>query len=128
MTDKLHALADSLGVEVVWHRHGPKGLWNPGPRMITLREGMGWRKERSTLAHELGHAIHNDLPTTDRRLHARQEDRADAFAVRLLITPDEYAAAEAIHGPHTGALAVELGITNHLIGAARRLHERITTS
>lgn len=128
MAEKLHALADQLGVTVMWRTRGPKGLWVPGRRVIVLREGMGWRKERSTFAHELGHAVHNDFPTRDPRLHARQENRANEFAVRFLLTPEEFAEAESIHGPHDGGLAVELGVTTHLIGIARRLHERLTTS
>lgn len=127
MTDMLHTIAEHLGVAVRWHTGGPKGLWVPDLRTITLREGMGWRKERCTLAHELGHATHGDQPTRDPRLHARQERRADEWAARLLITPEALASAEELHGPHDGALAVELGVTIHMIRVCRGLHERIIT-
>lgn len=128
MAEKLHALADQLGVTVMWRTRGPKGLWVPGRRVIVLREGMGWRKERSTLAHELGHAVHNDFPTRDPRLHARQENRANEFAVRLLITPEQLAEAEQVVGHHDGALALELGVTVHLIETTRRLHRKLVAA
>lgn len=127
LTDRLHALADKLGVQVAWHPGGPKGLWVPAIRTITLRDNMGWRKLRSTFAHELGHAIHDDRPTHDPWIHARQERRADEWAAQFLITPEDYAAAEQLHGPHDGALALELGVTTHIIRVCRSLHERATT-
>ena len=127
MTDRLHALAEHLGVAVTYHHGGPKGLYVAEGRFITLRDGMGWRKLRSTFAHELGHAIHEDRPTHDPWVHARQERRADEFAARFLVTPEAMASAEAEHGPHDGALAIELGVTTHIIGVCRTIHQRIRT-
>lgn len=127
MTDHLYALADHLGVGVTYHRGGPKGLYVAERRTITLREGMGWRKFRSTFAHELGHAVNDDRPTSDRRLRARQEKAADEIAAQLLITRENYEQAENIVGSHDGALALELGTTTHLIHTWRTLHERTLT-
>src|SRR5699024_11029458 len=85
-TDHLHALADRLGVHVQWHTGGPKCLWVSTHRIITIRDGMGHRKTRCTLAHELGHAVHNDQPAPDERTYRRQETRADRWAAGALIT------------------------------------------
>lgn len=124
MTDRLHALAEHLGVAVTYHHGGPKGLYVAEARLITLREGMGWRKLRSTFAHELGHALHDDRPVADPVLQARQERRADQLAAELLITPEDYEAAENLVGHYPAALAAELGVTKHLIHVWRDLHER----
>ncbi|QGU07168.1 hypothetical protein COCCU_06120 [Corynebacterium occultum] len=113
-----------MGVEVVYHRGGVKGLWIPETRTITLREGMGHRKLRSTFAHELGHAAHDDWPMQDRRLHARQEKAADEFAACVLITPESYEQAERLVGCHEGSMAIELGVTTHIINAWRNLYAR----
>lgn len=122
LTDALHALAERLGVHVQWHTGGPKGLWVSTHRVITLREGMGHRKTRCTLAHELGHAVHNDLPPPDERTYRRQEVRADRWAAGALITTNAYEEAEALVGSHPGALALELGVTTHIIHTWRDLH------
>lgn len=127
MTDRLHALAEHLGVAVTYHHSGPKGLYVAEGRFITLRDGMGWRKLRSTFAHELGHAMNDDQPTSDPVLRARQERRADQVAARLLIAPCTYARAEQTVGHHPGALAIELGVTTHIIDTWQKIHERITT-
>lgn len=122
MTDQLHALADRLGVRIQWHTNGPKGLWVSTHRIITLREGMGWRKLRCTLAHELGHAVHNDQPATSQRLYDRQETRADKWAAGALISESAYRSAEALVGSHAGALAIELSVTTHIIHTWRDHH------
>ncbi|GFK18911.1 hypothetical protein KbCgl_14830 [Corynebacterium glutamicum] len=91
-------------------------------RIITIREGMGHRKARSTLAHEMGHAVHDDQPAPDARAYARQEARADRWAAGALITQEQYRAAEALVGSHPGALALELGVTTHIIHTWHDLH------
>lgn len=127
LTDRLHALAEHLGVAVSYHHGGLKGLYVAESRLITLREGMGWRKLRSTFAHELGHAINDDQPIDDPILRLRQERRADEIAAQLLIAPCSYLNAEKTVGHHPGALAIELGVTTHIIQAWRDLHERKLT-
>lgn len=122
MTDALHALAERLGVHIQWHTGGPKGLWVSTHRIITLREGMGHRKTRCTLAHELGHAVHNDQPAPSDYIYNRQEARADRWAAGALITQSTYEEAEALVGSHAGALALELGVTTHIIHTWRELH------
>ncbi len=73
--------------------------------------------QKSTLAHELGHAHHGDAWTDDPHIKQLREDRANAYAARLLISPLEYAIAERLVGHHTGALAKELGVAAYIIEA-----------
>lgn len=104
--------AESRGVLVAWAIGLPEmGRWVPERRMIILRHGLTDTAARSILAHELGHAHHGDDCSTP-----AAEARAWRFAARLLITPREYAAAEALH-PATGAVARELGVLVDVVEA-----------
>ena len=73
-----------------------------------------------SLAHELGHAHYGDPPGH----HGTHELRADRFAARLLISPADYAATEAIYGPHPSVLAHELGVTVKVLKTWQSLYER----
>lgn len=110
----LDAVAISRRIVVLTHEGGEKGRYYH-PRLISLRAGLGPVNRRCTLAHELAHAIHGDDPAATGWLRARQEARADQQAADWLIDPAAYAEAEALHGPHPGALAAELGVTVHLV-------------
>ena len=121
MIDALIDVAETRGYRIVWHKGGPKGAWIPHLATISLRIGLDDTEGLCTLAHELGHAHYNDPPGHT----GWHEARADRFAAKLLISPVEYAAAEAVYGPHTGAIAHELGVTVHLIEVWRRMYERI---
>lgn len=123
-TTSLLDLASSIGVSLTEHKTGKKGYYLHYSRTISLRNNLSERAFRSTLAHELAHAIHGDEPTGLAWMDSRIERRADEFAAQLLIDPAEYAAAEAQHGPHDDAIAYELGVTRHLLAAWRSLHER----
>ena len=123
-TDDLYTLAAALGVTITEHPAGPKGHYTHQTRTISLRRGLLDREHRCTLAHELAHAIAGDEPTGIGWADARMERAADITAARWLITPDVYAAAEALYGPHPGALARELGVTLHILTTWRELHER----
>lgn len=127
MADRFHAPAKSLSLRVQWHKGGPKSHWALSHRTITLRYGKGWRKARSTFAHELGYASHHDHPVTEHVPHARQERRADEWAAGFLISPDDYSAAESLVGVSPGALDEENGATTHMIRAWRGHFERTTT-
>lgn len=123
-TDDLYALAAALGVTTTEHTGGPKGHYTHQTRTISLRRGLLNREHRCTLAHELAHAMAGDEPTGIAWADARMERAADITAARWLITEDAYAAAEALYGPHPGALARELGVTHHTLQVWQSLHER----
>lgn len=116
--DDLLELAVALNVQVCWHKGGNKGLWVPSRRTVSLRLGLSPIAEKCVLAHELGHARYGHPSGCDPRFEAK----ADRFAAQLLISPAEYAAAEALYGSHPGSLARELGVTVHLIQVWRTLN------
>lgn len=113
----LFELAHSYGIDVVTHTGGHKGRWYPDAQTISLRADLPARARRCTLAHELGHAVldhavGSDLPHW---VVEKQERAADRWAAEQLITENAYRSAEAVLGPHTGAIAAELGVTVHLL-------------
>ncbi|WP_376780693.1 ImmA/IrrE family metallo-endopeptidase [Timonella senegalensis] len=70
--------------------------------------------QREVLAHEIGHVryghdlrVRHDVP--------RDEYRADLYAARLLISPTEYALAEALCDGDLGAVARELRVSTKLL-------------
>ena len=69
--------------------------------------------QRATLAHEMGHWFYSHDWT---RAHNNEADerQADMFAARVLISPTEYALAEAIC-EHPSAIARELAISTDLV-------------
>ena len=115
----LEQLAESLGLHLEHHESGPKGYYQHHTRTISLRAGLTERQHRSTLAHELGHAIRGDT-FTGTVFDQRAERAADQFAAELLITSEAYQAAEAIHGPNLDAIGHELGVTVHLLQVWRK--------
>ena len=114
MTD-LHRKADALGVTLQRHTGGPPGWYDHQHQVISTRRGQSCAQYRSVLAHELGHADHGDLPTGNGYFDQRQEQRADAYAARLLISPVEFEAAAIWHQDHLPAIADELEVTHHLL-------------
>lgn len=117
------ALGQGLGLKFrdLGRRHGE---YLHAGRLITINPRRSTVVQRVTLAHELGHAHHAHAWTDDPRLHARQERLADEHAARLLISPAEYAIAEALVGEHPGALAKELGVLERVVITWRRTHAR----
>lgn len=112
---QLHQFADDLGVKLIRHSGGIKGWYDHPARTLSTRRGMSIAQYRSTLAHELGHAWHGDVPTGNGHYDQRQEDRAWRFAAHLLICPDEFRAAAIWHNHHMPAIADELEITQYLL-------------
>ncbi|MFD2839365.1 ImmA/IrrE family metallo-endopeptidase [Populibacterium corticicola] len=116
--DRLLALAHNEDVRVVWRNLGKRrGEYVHGARLIRLNPRMSEVLQRSTLAHELGHAHHGDAWTDNPHIKQLREERANLYAARLLISPLEYAVAEQLVGHHTGALAKELGVASYIIDA-----------
>ena len=111
-TEDLLALAHTVtGHPVRWHRGGPKGAWLPQGSRISVRYGMSDAQTRSTLAHEIIHALHRDPAGHV----AATERRTDREAAHLLVTRREYLRAEQIYGTDEDRVAEELGVTRHLV-------------
>lgn len=124
MDPQLLRLAEERGLRVIERAGATRGGFDPARQVIRLEPGMSVRTTRSVLAHELGHAALAHAPTTHPRTRVRQERQADAWAARLLITPQAYADAEAIRGPHPASLAFELDVTVELVTAYQALLRR----
>jgi Zn-dependent peptidase ImmA (M78 family) len=82
--------------------------------LVLINDQRPVAQQRQSLAHECGHHAlgHDWTRPFDRE---RDERQADTYAARLLITPEAYAAAEALVGAHDGALARELNVTARLV-------------
>lgn len=116
--ERLLALADSRNLRVNWRNLGRRrGEYRHTAGLITLNPAMSDTLQRSTLAHELGHAYYGDTWTDEPALLARREQRANTYAAHLLISPLEFALAEHLVGQHTGALAKELNVARYIIEA-----------
>lgn len=120
---ELLACADEIGVSIEYGRlrHDRDGVWLPKLRLIRIRPGLHARLHRCVLAHELGHAVHGDMPSLFGPPPAYQERRAEAWAARRLINPDDYRRVESECDGHAGAMAVELGVMRSTIVAYRSL-------
>ena len=77
---------------------------------ISLRPGLSRREARSTLAHEVQHAIRRDMGSPFGLLNRRQELAADREAALLLVDPAEYARAEAERDGHLPSMAFDLDV------------------
>ncbi|WP_374457754.1 ImmA/IrrE family metallo-endopeptidase [Nocardioides sp.] len=119
--DLLFAHCSDLGVEVEWEDLGERdrGFYLDDRRVIVLNRRLTRAQATAALAHEVGHAVFGDRCSTP-----RHERRASEYGASLIITPRQYAAAEALVGHHLGALAAELGVTPHLIEAWQRWADR----
>ena len=122
-TEGLIDLAHAYGICIYWRplSRGRRGLWDASTRSIWIDPRLSGRATRSLLAHELGHAALGHIgPQPEFR-----EREAWEWAARYLIHPCDYADAEAVHGPHRGALAEALDLSREVITAYRRTLERI---
>lgn len=124
---KLDRIARHLRVKVLPDLHSelhPLDLagWFPRSRRVLYRDGLSHTELVCAVAHELGHAYHEDDFVDDHVRDARQEARADRWAVRALITAKAYEQAEALVGSHAGALAAELNVTVEYIHIWRAMH------
>lgn len=120
-------MASRLGVwvdvdDVGWLEGGAMGGWFPDHDLILLAPGLHPVEERCTLAHELGHATYRHRAGVGGWLQARQEQQADRFAAKLLISPIEYELAERLYGPSPSLLAQELDVTTNIVTTWQRIH------
>ncbi|MDF9717642.1 ImmA/IrrE family metallo-endopeptidase [Nocardioides sp. ChNu-99] len=106
--------AADLHLEVEWRDLGPtrRGEYRRAKKVIILSTRLTDAQAVSTLAHELGHHRFADRCSTP-----GAERRAWRYAAALVVTPQEYRAAEAVVGHHPNALAAELGVTSRLVRA-----------
>ena len=121
----LHDMAHIMGVELRHHNGLPKGWYSPSLRVISTMRGMTVWDYKSTLAHELGHAVYNDQKTGHDDFDQRQEDRADRFAAKLLINDDELKHLAPWHGTDYHSLAIDLEVTPRLLNVYIRQHPNI---
>ena len=117
---RLHAA--SLGLVVVTFQLPPdwRGAYSHEKKTIYLTPGMSSREERSTLAHEVAHAMAGDEFGGMDYFTAKQENRANLLASRALIDFQEYQRAERLHGYHVPSLAQELNVTEFILRFWRR--------
>lgn len=120
MIDALIASAESRGFRVLWHNNGPKAAWIPHRKAVTVRNGMDDVQTLCALAHEFAHAHYADPPGH----YGAHELRADRFAAKLLINPDDYRIIETQYGPHPARLAHELGVTVKVLKTWQTLHQK----
>lgn len=115
----LHHCAD-LGIDVDYLDLGTTrfGEYRDNESRIILNRRNRSDQMLSTLGHELTHAIWRENGKTARCA------RADEGSAALIITPAEYADAEAEVGCHAGALAEYLGVTPRIVLAWRRWYAR----
>jgi len=106
-------------IEIRLHDLGDlAGAWDPETRIIWLHHDLTHPERRSTIAHELVHALRGDEACIDPVLGARQENSVDRVAVRLLITLDQFAEALAWCADDV-AVAHELCIDIRMVQAMR---------
>lgn len=121
----LHDMACIMGVELRHHHGLPKGWYSPSLRVISTMRDMAVWDYKSTLAHELGHAVYNDQKTGHADFDQRQEDRADRFAAKLLINEDELKHLAPWHGTDYHSLAIDLEVTPELLDTYLTNHPHI---
>lgn len=121
----LHDMAYIMGVELRHHHGLPKGWYSPSLRVISTMRGMTVWDYKSTLAHELGHAVYNDQKTGHEDFDQRQEDRADRFAAKLLINDDELRHLAPWHGTDLHSLAIDLEVTPRLLEVYLHQHPNV---
>lgn len=110
---ELLAHASRLGVSVhVAHLPAPyRGWYDIDAAQVVYDWDLTPDEQREVLAHELGH-VHHGHACEGNPDHERL---ADTYAARLLIHPEEYAAAERVAENPT-YIAEELSVSTHLVG------------
>lgn len=112
-----HELATRSDIDLRWQKMADRvGQYEHHLRRITLDPRMPRRQMRSVLCHELRHAEAGDEHTICGRTNLRQEQSADQRAARLLVDVRDLAKAMIIHECHHSAVAVELRVSDRLLG------------
>ena len=90
------------------------GLYDESKRLILIDRRMTYTRKRCTLMHELVHWLHGDQTCTG-VIGNRHERRTRPETAGRLITPLEYATAEATYDGEAYSMAVELGVTMQVL-------------
>lgn len=120
------AVLDDLRIPVVRvHLRDTWGAWSPLHRKIVIAKGLSAPQELCVLAHEVEHALANDLGCgvgldAAHPLALPQERRADILAARKLIAISDLAAI-AQWADDVRVAADELGVTERMLRV--RLHD-----
>lgn len=106
---------DQLGIPVIrtWLRD-TWGLWYPSQRRIVIASGLSDVQERCVLAHEVEHALADDLDCNGGALAIHQERYADREAARKLIAISDLCPV-AQWADDIRAAAVELHVTERML-------------
>lgn len=118
----LESMCEALGVRIEYWPlpNGLKGAYYDDCKTIYVDSRLSIMHTLATLAHEYIHAWHgHDGPQPE-----AVERRVDEKAAMLLVSPVLYEQAEALYGPHPGAIAKELGLPRWVIEAWRRVIAR----
>jgi Zn-dependent peptidase ImmA (M78 family) len=120
------AVLDDLRIPVVRvHLRDTWGAWSPLHRKIVVAAGLSAAQELCVLAHEVEHALADDLGCgvgleAAHPLSLPQERRADLLAARKLIAISDLAAV-AQWADDVRTAADELGVTERMLRV--RLHD-----
>lgn len=109
-----------LGIDVEYEDLGSTrhGEYRHHSSKIVLNTRNTSAQMLAALGHEVGHAMYCHYGQTS------NHQMADEAGAALIISVEEYAAAEEEVGPHAGALATQLEVTRRLVLAWRRWYVR----
>jgi hypothetical protein len=128
MIEHLFDMADTLGVVIEYGdlSHLERdGDYDFETHTIRLQEGVSYRLLRSTLAHELCHAVFGDVPSKFGPVNAKQERRADEWAALRLIDHREYRIIEEHRDGNVQLIAQDLDVTDDIVKAYQRILLRV---
>lgn len=105
------------GVHVVHVPFSLPGAYFRRECLVVIDSRCSEVERRCTLAHELVHVRRGDDGPQSPEIEALVDERASLSLIRAT----EYAVAEKLVGPHPGALAPELGVTQRTVEAYQRV-------
>lgn len=127
---QMRRAADTLPVSIVSRPlpHDVCGLYDAETNLILIDPRMTYAQKRSTLVHELVHWFHGDTGCNPMS-NGKEEARARREAAMILIDPQKYAEAEAIHDGDAYAIACELDVAAQTIEDYQQfLHESTSST
>lgn len=113
--ETLTSQCTTMGVAVTWARlpDGLAGCYHHATRTIVLDRRLEDWQAVPVLMHEMAHAAAGH----DGHQDAATEARIDRTVATTLLSIEEYQQAEALVGPHLGALATELEVPAWVVTA-----------